>query len=194
MPLPTYPFERQRYWLERQETAPAAAPAVLAPVEAVRALLQAVASMADPAAAARLLLDEMAALGAPAAAPEAAAALGPEEAGPADEVEGAIAGIWRELFGLARIGVHDSFFALGGDSLLATQIVARVRAALGREVTLSSFLEAGTVARLAEICRVLPTATPAAALLADLESLSADELEELLAAGAAGRDERGVQG
>jgi hypothetical protein len=155
--------------------------------------------MADPASAAGLLLDEMAALaGLPAAEPVGeAASSAPEETGepaPGDEIEATIAGIWRELFGLARIGAHDSFFALGGDSLLATRIVARMRAALGREVTLSSFLEAGTIARLAEVCRALPGALPSAALLADLESLSADELAELLASGASGCDERGMPG
>jgi acyl carrier protein len=113
---------------------------------------------------------------------EPAAEAATEDA-PRDEIESTIAGIWQEAFGIARIGVHDGFFQLGGDSLLATQVVARMRAALGREVTLSAFLEAQTIARLSDLCRETPEQqTGLGEFLAGLESLSTEELEALLAA------------
>ena len=43
---------------------------------------------------------------------------------PAEEV---LAGLWAELLGLQRVGVHDNFFELGGDSILSIQVVARAR-------------------------------------------------------------------
>lgn len=45
---------------------------------------------------------------------------------PRDEGETQLAKIWSEVLGVERIGVHDNFFALGGDSLLGTQVVSRV--------------------------------------------------------------------
>src|SRR5262249_24537574 len=46
---------------------------------------------------------------------------------PRTPTEEVLAGIWRELLRLDRVGVHDNFFELGGHSLLATRVIARVR-------------------------------------------------------------------
>ena len=48
---------------------------------------------------------------------------------PADAVEEILAGIYAQVLGLERVGVDDSFFDLGGDSILSMQVVARARAA-----------------------------------------------------------------
>ena len=48
---------------------------------------------------------------------------------PADAVEEILAGIFAEVLGVDRVGVDDSFFELGGDSILSMQVVARARAA-----------------------------------------------------------------
>ncbi|HEV2146075.1 MAG TPA: amino acid adenylation domain-containing protein [Longimicrobiaceae bacterium] len=69
---------------------------------------------------------------------------------PRNRVEEALAAIWRELLGAARIGVHDNFFELGGHSLLATRILVRVRDVLGAELSLQALFEAPSVAGLAE--------------------------------------------
>src|SRR5262249_53219976 len=66
---------------------------------------------------------------------------------PAEELA---AGIWEEVLGVERVGVHDTFFALGGHSLVAAQIAARLQDALGVEVSLRAFFEAPTVAELAQ--------------------------------------------
>ncbi|WP_156743966.1 non-ribosomal peptide synthetase, partial [Mycobacterium sp. 1164985.4] len=76
---------------------------------------------------------------------------------PESVVEEILAGIYAQVLGLERVGVDDSFFELGGDSILSMQVVARARAAgllcRPRDV----FVEQ-TVARLARVVRVADTA------------------------------------
>jgi amino acid adenylation domain-containing protein len=64
-------------------------------------------------------------------------------------VEERLVDIWGEVLGLGQVGVHDNFFQLGGDSILATQVISRVRAALKVELSLLRFFEAPTLADLA---------------------------------------------
>ena len=68
---------------------------------------------------------------------------------PASEMEKAIAELWQELLGIGQVGLHDDFFQLGGDSLLATQLASRMRAALKMEVPLALFFSAPNVSQMA---------------------------------------------
>jgi amino acid adenylation domain-containing protein len=68
---------------------------------------------------------------------------------PRNPAEELLAGIWREVLGVDRIGAHDDFFERGGHSLLATQVVSRVREAFGVELPLRRLFEAPTLAGLA---------------------------------------------
>ncbi|QFU89755.1 non-ribosomal peptide synthetase [Amycolatopsis sp. YIM 10] len=72
-------------------------------------------------------------------------------AAPATPAEEAIAGIWASLLGVDRVGRHDRFFDLGGESLLATKVVARLRERLGVPVSVRDVFAAQTVAALAEV-------------------------------------------
>src|SRR6185503_17181544 len=83
-------------------------------------------------------------------APEQVQSAAAEYVGPRNELEERLAGIWRELLRVERVGVTDNFFELGGHSLLATQVVSRVRQALQQEVALRTLFEAPTIALLAE--------------------------------------------
>jgi acyl carrier protein len=94
---------------------------------------------------------------------------------PRSVLEEMVAGIFAEVLGRERVGIHDDFFDLGGHSLLATQVVARLRVAMGAEVPLRALFEAPTVAELAE--RVL-----AAAPAAVVDDHEVDEEMEKLAA------------
>src|SRR6516164_7500680 len=75
--------------------------------------------------------------------------LGVDCVAPRNKTEQTIAAIWQELLGIEPIGVHVNFFELGGQSLLATQVVARVRAALQTDLPLRRFFEGPTIAQLA---------------------------------------------
>jgi acyl transferase domain-containing protein len=81
---------------------------------------------------------------------------------PRNELEQRIASVWQELLGVSQVGVHDDFFAeLSGSSLLATQLVTRLRNQFQKELPLRRFFEAPTVAELAAI--IGGDATPAGA-------------------------------
>ena len=69
---------------------------------------------------------------------------------PADAVEEVLAGIYAEVLGVERVGVDDSFFELGGDSILSMQVVARARAA-GLVCRPRDVFVEQTVARLARV-------------------------------------------
>lgn len=68
---------------------------------------------------------------------------------PRNPIEQEIADIWAQVLKLDRVGVDDNFFELGGYSLLAIQIVSRLRQALQVEIPLPSLFELPTVAELA---------------------------------------------
>ena len=59
-----------------------------------------------------------------------------------------IAEIWQELLGIQRIGIYDNYFELGGDSLLAAQIISRLRDTFQVELDLNRFFETLTIAVL----------------------------------------------
>ncbi|NTU83528.1 MAG: SDR family NAD(P)-dependent oxidoreductase, partial [Chloroflexales bacterium] len=69
---------------------------------------------------------------------------------PESEVQRRIAAIWEDLLGVAPVGLHDSFFELGGDSLLATQVISHIRQAYQVELSVRTLFEALTVGSLAE--------------------------------------------
>ena len=73
-----------------------------------------------------------------------------EYTAPRTPLEEKLAELWCEIFQLERIGVHDSFFDLGADSLTAARMIARLRLLLGRDVPLAAAFEATTIAELAE--------------------------------------------
>ncbi|MCG8364457.1 MAG: SDR family NAD(P)-dependent oxidoreductase, partial [Pseudanabaenales cyanobacterium] len=68
---------------------------------------------------------------------------------PRNEIEQTIADIWRQLLGVDPVGIHDDFFELGGDSLLGSQVVFRIRQTLQVELPLNSLFVDPTVAGVA---------------------------------------------
>ncbi len=90
---------------------------------------------------------------------------------PRTEIEQQIAEIWGQVLNLEQIGIHDNFFELGGYSLLAIQIVSRLRKVLQVEIPLPSLFEVPTVADLANRIETIRWAmqTPQTNLVGDYE-------------------------
>ena len=68
---------------------------------------------------------------------------------PTTVAEKTVAGIRAQLLGVERVSVDDNFFDLGGDSLVATQLVARLRQTFNVELPIRTLFDAPTVAGVA---------------------------------------------
>ncbi len=104
---------------------------------------------------------------------------------PRNEREATLAALWEELFGIASVGVDDSFLELGGHSLLAIQMVTQIRNRLAAELPVTALFESPTVAELAKAvgrAKGEESEEDLAALLALVEGLSPEEAAERLAA------------
>ncbi|MGW1060502.1 amino acid adenylation domain-containing protein [Micromonospora rubida] len=101
---------------------------------------------------------------------------------PEAPLEQLLAEVWAELLGVDRVGRHDHFFQLGGNSVIATQLVSRVRELTGGELPLRAVFTGPTVAEVAAVLLDDPEqgerVAAAARLLAELGE--ADDLAEFL--------------
>jgi acyl carrier protein len=103
--------------------------------------------------------------------------------------------VWSEVLRLDRVGIFDNFLELGGNSLMATQVVSRVRDNLGVELPLTAMFDAPTVARLGPALQSAQTIqvqdgrfdrsenafASDAETLDNLDNLSDDEIDRMLA-------------
>ncbi|MCY1016469.1 type I polyketide synthase [Pyxidicoccus sp. MSG2] len=130
VPLPTYSFDRERYWIE------AATPAASSP----RATEHRPVASSPATRRAR----------------KGAAPVPPRDATEAQLIE-----CFQQVFHFDEVGIHDDFFALGGDSLIALRLTARIEERFGVRLSLRAVLEGPTVAQLAERVGASRDATPA---------------------------------
>ncbi|MER7455990.1 beta-ketoacyl synthase N-terminal-like domain-containing protein [Micromonospora sp. NPDC126480] len=156
VPLPGYPFARQRHW-------------VVAPAGDGGTVVAPAADGAERGAAPGWLTSPQT---------DAPAAAEPDHAGgdgyPEEEL---VAAVWRQMLGVDAVGRHDNFFELGGHSLLATQVLARIRQATGVDLPTGVIFTCPTVGELAAEVRRLAAAPEEddedlAALLAELGEFS----------------------
>ncbi|HEX3529756.1 MAG TPA: thioester reductase domain-containing protein [Thermoanaerobaculia bacterium] len=128
--LPGYPFERRPYRVDPPLRRPALSPVPVEPAGSAPDIDPV------PAGPAENGLHPRPALPAPYAAPRSA-------------TEAAVAALWRSSFHLAEVGIHDNFFHLGGNSLLASALALRMEQALGVELPLRLLIERPTIAEIA---------------------------------------------
>ena len=104
---------------------------------------------------------------------------------PQTSIEKVLTQIWAELLGLEQVGIHANFFDLGGHSLLATQVMSRLQGEFRVELPLGTFFEQPTIASLALVIAEIQIAkadqTEVLRILAEVESLSEDEAQRLIA-------------
>jgi hypothetical protein len=126
VPLPTYPFERERYWVDRA-----------GPVYESFGALNGDHDVGDAEAPD------------PLGAEEASPSDGdcPDARTP---LEAAIAKVWRSVLQIDRIGVHDDFFELGGTSVLIPPVLSRVNDVFQVDLPALTLLESPTIAELAK--------------------------------------------
>ncbi|NVJ25738.1 alpha/beta fold hydrolase, partial [Myxococcus sp. AM011] len=73
--------------------------------------------------------------------------------GPRDELERKLVRVWEEVLGVSPVGVTEDFFALGGHSLMAIRLLARIRGAVGRALPVSTLFQRATVEHVASVLR-----------------------------------------
>jgi acyl carrier protein len=177
VPLPTYPFERQRHWLETPGSAGLFSNYRMYEARTGKKPEQTVGqdnsftspptfASPQPSPNLHIPLDQDASTATP------RAGLGDQNyVEPGNDIEHAILLIWRELLGIKQISTHDNFFELGGHSLMASLVIYRLREIFPVDIPLSSLFEAATIAQLAELIEGL--------LLEQLEALSDEEVRRL---------------
>lgn len=110
-------------------------------------------------------------------------ALKAEYVEPRTSIEAKLVEIWSNILDVEQVGIYDNFFQLGGDSILAAQIVNRIREALQVELSFIIFFEQPTVANMAiKIAQIQAESLKSAEmsdLMAEIESLSDEEAQKL---------------
>lgn len=70
---------------------------------------------------------------------------------PQSNTERVICGVWEDVLGMAQIGIHDSFFSIGGNSLTAMEIIGRMQEKTGVRVQLHLLFEQPTIHEIAAL-------------------------------------------
>lgn len=154
--LPAYPFEGKRYWIEGH----------MHSVHSLRANVE------NPSAAKVSQTVPDPALEEEAGVVEQEIAAASEYVGPRNELEELLADVLKEIMGIEQVSVYDDFFEIGGNSLVASQAVARMRDVLDMELPVQLLFEKRTIADLAEEVE--------RRLLEEIEDLSDEEAQKLV--------------
>lgn len=166
--MPTYPFERQRYWVEPQKhAAEAGAVAAVANAQSPKPA-QAITQAEEPG----MLDAELA----PPAQLHSRPKLKTPYIPPATDLEKRIAAICTRVLGIIEIGVDDIFFELGGDSLMALQVVTGLKKDLGLEVPVVTLYEKLTIRSLAAMLQSANDGGTEPDDLVDLEDYRQDRI------------------
>ena len=172
IPLPTYPFERRRYWIDAKAPAPGStrdAESSHRNEGAKTALFEVVSAGDSESASDR-------------------PALRTSYIAPRTDLHEALVTVWGSILGIEQIGIDDNFFELGGDSLAGTQVVSQLRRMFRVELPPNILFESRTIEKLAAYM-IAHEPRPGivektASALKRIESLSEEDVSrELLAKG-----------
>jgi len=128
----------------------------ITPAEGAEAFVRALSLDVPQVVISSLTLPELISEAAESAAPEAGESqkferpdLGSDYVAPRNDIEKMLVGFWEDLLGVKGIGVEDSFFDLGGHSLIAVRLFAKVKKAWAVDFPISVLFEAPTIAKSA---------------------------------------------
>ncbi len=152
VPLPTYPFERKRYWVEpsRQKQR----------IQQSETKTLDISDYSEPEADSGQLSSQT-----------------ELNQTPQKQLEQTILNIWQQVLGIEKIGLDDNFFELGGDSLVAVQLLSKLRKSInlknysGLELSLSQLFKTPTIAELLATVTFEKTDEQAAAISQSLTIL-----------------------
>ncbi len=101
---------------------------------------------------------------------------------PRNATERSIEAIFREVLGCGPVGVHDSFFSLGGDSLRGTRVIARLNQRFGAAFTMVMLFERPSIAELAVEIEAAQSSLDdwCEAIVTEIAQLSDEEVARLL--------------
>ena len=104
---------------------------------------------------------------------------------PRSEIELTLSSIWSEVLGIDKVGIHDNFFALGGHSLAASRVVARIVEHVRLDLPLRALFDSPTVADMATVISTYQEKRldedGLSRLLEELENMSDEKARRLLA-------------
>ncbi|WP_157243976.1 non-ribosomal peptide synthetase, partial [Paenibacillus elgii] len=92
-------------------------------------------------------------------APEGSVPTGTEYVAPRTAVEAQLVEIWQEVLGVSKVGIRDNFFEIGGHSLRATVLIARIHKELHSSIALREVFQATTIEQMAQLIEERDTLT-----------------------------------
>jgi amino acid adenylation domain-containing protein len=104
---------------------------------------------------------------------------------PSTATEELVAGIWSEILGVEKIGIHDNFFDLGGHSLRVIQVVSRIRQTFDLEISVRHLFKNPTISKLIEVMAELAGSFEVideiARTIREISQLSPEQVQAMLA-------------
>ncbi len=105
-------------------------------------------------------------------------------AAPETELQKEVAGVWQNLLGIGQIGIYDDFFDLGGNSLMGTQLISRLRDTFKVELPIRALFEDPTISG---VCKVIEQEKDSGSgdddmsrMLKELEEMDSSDVQEML--------------
>ncbi len=127
LPLPTYPFERKRHWISAGKQVygiSSSTPSLNAELEE--------APLSNRKRSEQKIDNTY-------------------DNVPGNGIEQGLANIWQELLGVEQVRIHDNFFDLGGSSLIAVSLFARIEKVFGKKLPIATLYEASTIEELTKL-------------------------------------------
>jgi phthiocerol/phenolphthiocerol synthesis type-I polyketide synthase E len=143
IPLPTYPFQRKRYWIDPSPDVHATGAAQMLPGQELTESVQRNNNGAVHAAVEQLTSPSLT------KGAHQRPDLPNDYVPPDTATERVLGEIWQEFFGIDQIGTLDNFFDLGGDSLSGTRMISRVRSIFGCDLPPTALFTAPTIGEFA---------------------------------------------